>query len=275
MKFTLFLKTMLRLSARIADRILVVSEFTGRELQTLLQVPPERIRVIHNGPSSSFRELDPAERERELGRRPQIAALPRPFLLSAGHHLARKNFVRLVQAHEALANRGHLHHLVIVGPEGPATRPLEAAIRDSRHGSRVHRLDRLPDDDLCLLFNLAEAIVYPSIYEGFGLPVLEAFDAGVPLVASNLSSIPEVAGDAALLVDARSVPELAGALEAVLTRPELRRDLIARGRTRRQAFSWTTAAEKTAAALLELGAPPSRQGASWATALSTRTHDQA
>jgi glycosyltransferase involved in cell wall biosynthesis len=175
--------------------------------------------------------------------------LDRPYVLAVGTLEPRKNLERLIAAWASLPAtvRGD-HVLALVGPRGWDDAPILATARDA--GARL--LGRVGEDELRALYAGATAFAYPSLYEGFGLPVLEAMAAGTPVLTSALSSLPEVAGDAALLVDPTDTAAIAAALERLLTEPELASDLRARGRARAARFSWERTASETLALLREI-----------------------
>jgi len=165
-----------------------------------------------------------------------------PFILSAGAISPRKNAHRIIQALSRLAARMP-HHLVLVGGKGWSDEHVHEELDGSGIAHRVHLIGYAPDAQLKGLFAAASAYVHPSLYEGFGLTVLEAMAQDCPVVTSNVYSLPEVAGDAALLVDPTSVDEIAGAIEAVCLDDELAADLVGRGRERIKAFSWEDCAQ--------------------------------
>jgi glycosyltransferase involved in cell wall biosynthesis len=172
--------------------------------------------------------------------------LGRPYVLAVGTLEPRKNLERLIAAWGRLPPAlQDSHTLALVGPRGWDDAPILSAARAA--GAQL--LGGVTDDELRALYAGAAAFVYPSLYEGFGLPVLEAMAAGAPVITSNVSSLPEVAGDAALLVDPRDEAAIAEAIERVVTDPTLADDLRARGRPRAAAFSWARTARETLAVL--------------------------
>jgi glycosyltransferase involved in cell wall biosynthesis len=176
---------------------------------------------------------------------PERLGLDRPYVLAVGTIEPRKNLERLVEAWLILPEELRSRHLLaLVGPRGWD----DSAILAAAHGAGARLLGQVSDADLAALYAGSECFAYPSLQEGFGLPVLEAMSAGSPVVTSNTSSLPEVAGDAALLVDPRDARAIAGAIERLLTDPELAERLRAKGRSRAQAFSW----ERTAGETLQL-----------------------
>jgi glycosyltransferase involved in cell wall biosynthesis len=169
----------------------------------------------------------------------------RPYALFVGTLEPRKNLVRLVRAYRrAIARAGLPHRLVLAGPLGWRPRALLREISLDGPGDIILTGKRKPDD-LDALYRGADAFLYPSLYEGFGLPVLEAMGRGIPCVVSNVSSLPEVAGGAAIAVEPRSVAALAGAIERVLTDETESARLSAAGRARADQFSWEQTARMT------------------------------
>jgi glycosyltransferase involved in cell wall biosynthesis len=177
-----------------------------------------------------------------------------PFVLAIGTVEPRKNYPHLVSAFGAVAARHDDLSLVIAGPDGPARAETDAALESLERGIRQRVILAGPVSDRAKRGLLAGATVlaYPSLYEGFGFPVLEAMTAGVPVVAARAGSIPEVAGDAALLVEATDEEALAGALDQVVSDEELRRELVARGHDRVRAFSWSDTARALASCYRQL-----------------------
>lgn len=165
------------------------------------------------------------------------------YILCAGTIQARKNHIRLIQAFEQIAERIP-HTLVIAGRDGSGTEALDAYLA-AHPNARVRRIGYIPESDLAALYAGADALALVSLWEGFGLPLLEAMACGVPVVTSNVSALVEIAGDAAVTVDPRDVGSIADALLRVLTDAELRERLIAAGIERAQAFSWDAAARRT------------------------------
>ncbi|MBN1259886.1 MAG: glycosyltransferase family 4 protein [Anaerolineae bacterium] len=231
-----YLETAVPRSVARADHILADSEATRQDLITLMAVPPERVTVLYSGVSQHFGpEGAPEERARLIER---YGVGKRPYVLSVGTVQPRKNYVRLMEACDALAPKENVA-LVIVGRPAWLAEPIVAAAKQRPY---VHLLGFVEEADLPALYRQAEIFAFPSLYEGFGIPPLEAMACGVPVVASSASSVPEVVGDAGLLLDPTAVPAWTAALQALLDSGALRADLRARGRERVRQFTWERAA---------------------------------
>jgi len=211
-----------------AHGLIAVSEHTRQDTIRLLKIPPERITTIHSGVPETFFDAVPVGRER-------------PFVLYVGTIEPRKNLETLLDGWKQLkpSLRGEFE-LVFVGPVGWSAETTFARIR-----AEATYLGYVPEADLSGLVAGAAAFVYPSLYEGFGFPVVQAMAAGTPVITSNVSCLPEIAGDAALLIDPRSTAELTGAICRILQSETLRADLISRGRVRAQRYRWENCAEQS------------------------------
>jgi glycosyltransferase involved in cell wall biosynthesis len=229
--------------ARRADRVVAISATSARDVERLVGVPRERIDVVPLGYGTSQRvEPTPAY---EL--RSRLGLGDGPIVLNVAMQKVHKNQRALVQALPLVRAAVPGAQLVLPGAETPYAQELRAEAARQGVGEAVVFPGYVDDADLEGLYAAASAFVFPSLNEGFGLPVLEAMGRGVPVVTSSVSSLPEVAGDAALLVDPTSVDEIAHATTRVLTEPALRERLIADGRRRTEAFTWAKAAEGTLA----------------------------
>jgi GT2 family glycosyltransferase/glycosyltransferase involved in cell wall biosynthesis len=236
----------LAIGAQWATRVVVDSQAVRSEVISYLGVPAERIDVVPLGVDDRF--AWPVDLARRWEVRDRYHLSP-SYFLSVGKDFPHKNLTSLVRAFADL-RRHQLpsHELVLVGEAvWPATRPeLWALIRRLGVEDAVHFLEHVADDDLPVLYQLADALVFPSLLEGFGLPPLEAMAAGTPVVCSNQASLPEVVGDAGELVDARSSDQLAAAMLRVVENPAHRQSLIERGKLRASALSWAQTARLTA-----------------------------
>jgi alpha-1,3-rhamnosyl/mannosyltransferase len=222
--------------ARRAHRLIAVSESTRQDAIRVLGIAPDKITTIHSGIADAYFDppVDSVDKVRLR------YGLVRPFVLFVGTIEPRKNLDLLLDAFESLPLPLREHYqLVIAGPVGWNAEHTVKRLRMVRY------LGYIPEPDLAPLTAAAEVFVYPSLYEGFGFPVAQAMAAGVPVITSNVSSLPEIAGTAALLVDPRSQSELHTALARLLTSPELRISLAAAGRERARAFRWQECAAKS------------------------------
>jgi glycosyltransferase involved in cell wall biosynthesis len=232
-------------SLQRARHVLADSESTRRDLIELMNLPPDRITVIGAGVERRFRPVtDPASLAEVRAR----YRLPERFILGVSTLEPRKNFTGLIAAYNQLAE-AHPRlsadlHLVIAGGRGWLYDDIFAAAEASPVRQRIHFAGFVADEDLPALYSQAAAFAFPSHYEGFGIPVLEAMACGTPVVCADNSSLPEVAGDAALLVDAADVHGLAEAMHRLLVDSSLRERLIGRGFEQAKKFTWEEAARR-------------------------------
>jgi glycosyltransferase involved in cell wall biosynthesis len=240
-----------------ADRVIVNSQATSQDLQDLAGVDATRIRVVPLGVRACFRKL-PVEEDaggllRELG-------LDRDYILAVGALEPRKNLPRLLKAFHILRENYRIPHvLALAGPAGWSSDGILEAIRELRLEQAVRVTGFVEDRILNILYNRASVLVYPTLYEGFGLPPLEAMAAGCPVAVSNSSSIPEVVGDAGLYFDPEKPEEIASAVYRILDSPELRRRLVQSGLQRAQDFAWQKSAERVLAVYCEAREEKSRR----------------
>jgi glycosyltransferase involved in cell wall biosynthesis len=247
-KYSLYMRLMTRLASRSANRIIAVSHATKADLVQILRVPPSKIVVIHEAVGPEFSSPPSRHAVEDVAQR---YGLRSPYCLFVGNLEPRKNLPGLIQAFAQVRRRlgatGRAVQLVLAGTRAWLHTGIFRAVEEHGLGDAVVFTDYVPLADLPALYAGATCFVFPSLYEGFGLPVLEAMAAGAPVVAARAGSIPEVAGDAAVLVDARAPEELATAIEAVLTDATFRERLVARGRARAAMFEWNTVARETRA----------------------------
>ena len=235
----------IRAAVRRARRVVTVSRTTADDLMRLFGAEEGRIDVIPHGVHAEFLSAGDPERDEALRRR--LGVTP-PYLLHVGNHKPHKNAEGLLKAYQILQQRGRVAVPPLVMAGGfPRDGELAARAAAMGVGDRVRCLGTVERPELGALFRGASVFVYPTLYEGFGLPVLEAMACGVPVVAGDVAAVREVAGDAVVRVNPRDVVELAAAVRRVLEQGELRNDLRARGRARAQGFGWRRAAEATLA----------------------------
>lgn len=224
---------------RSADRIITISESTARDVHELLGIPRERITPVHLGVDPGFAPVSAVEQRRVRDH----YRLPRRFVLYVGNTMPHKNVERLVEA-IAIVRRAHPDVALVLGGAPDKHRgSVERAVARHGLGEAVTFLGKVPEADLPGLLSSAAAFAFPSLYEGFGLPVLEAMACGAPVVTSNRSSLPEVVGDAALMVEPTDVSAFASALGALLDDERYASDLGRRGIARARQFTWRRCAE--------------------------------
>ena len=236
--------------AQKADKIIAVSESTKSDLVNLYGIKPEKIKVIYSGVGNQFKpEVGPcfAEPLLRCGQnevRPLINDLwDKKFILYFGTIEPRKNLVGLIKAFELLKDKDI--KLVIAGTKGWLYQDIFKAANQSKRKKDIIFTGFVKEEDKPYLYNLAQSFVYPSFFEGFGFPPLEAMACGIPTIVSANSSLPEVVGDAALMVNPKNIDELAWAMEESLTNNQLRERLIKKGLAQVQKFSWQKCAKKT------------------------------
>ncbi|MGC9947473.1 MAG: glycosyltransferase family 1 protein [Bryobacteraceae bacterium] len=244
-------RLLLRRGLLRAKRIIAVSEATRRDVHDALAIPADRIRVAYNAPNPDFFRPAEAGHARRILERYQIDY---PFLLYAGNIRPQKNIPRLVEAFAVARERLSRHpvyrdlHLLIIGDEISRYPSVRRAVIQTRVEKAVRFLGFVPFEALRVFFESAALFVFPSLYEGFGLPPLEAMASGTPVVASNAGALAEVLGDAALLVNPENVFEIARAIQEALLDEDLRGELIAKGKAQAARYSW----ERTAREVLEV-----------------------
>jgi glycosyltransferase involved in cell wall biosynthesis len=263
-----------------ADRVIAVSNATCRDVESVLGIPASRVRVVYNAPDPAFhapagttlapvngegsdhRTNAPPEIQRVLDR----YRIQHPFLLYVGRTNPHKNIPRLVEAFAVLRGEIQDHplyqdlRLLIIGDEISRHPALRHAVIQSRVEDSVRFLGFVPIDTLRTFYQAASAFVFPSLYEGFGLPPLEAMACGTPVVCSHVSSLPEVVGSAAEIVNPENVFDIARGMKEVLLDQNLRRTLVERGFEQARRFSWERTARQVLDAYEEIGSYKSRPG---------------
>lgn len=238
----LTIRLMLPLVARRASAIITVSQHSCSELTRVLRLPPEKLYVVYEAPAPRFR---PISDEACLTSLRQKYKLPDDFILFVGTLEPRKNLTRLVRALARARDHGLSHHLVLAGPSGWMTGEFYKEVESLGLKDVVHHLGYVPVEDLPALFSMATLFAFPSLYEGFGLPPLEAMACGTPVLTSNRSSMAEICGDAAYLVEPESEESIAEGLCTLLADADLRQMLRRRGLAHAAQFSWQRAARET------------------------------
>jgi glycosyltransferase involved in cell wall biosynthesis len=245
--FTSFRAMQLRLTVRrtvkAASCVLTPSEFSKRRILDAYKLSDDKVVVLPNGVSSVFHPV-----ARETAQRSMRTSLPPlPFILTVGDLQPRKNHLGLIHAFEDLiaAHPVLPHHLLVVGKETWYSPTIRAAAKKSQVADRIHFTGFVDDEEVRRLYGACDLFVYPSFYEGFGLPILEAMACGRAVACSNTSAMPEVADSAALLFDPSSRRDLVFAMRDLLLNPELRQRMERLGVQRAASFSWTSSASKT------------------------------
>jgi len=227
-----------------SKKIITISKSSKEDLLQHFSADQSKVIVVHCGVDSSF-TCPPSQRELDNIR--SKYGLPHEFILYVGTLEPRKNLPRLLRAYAMLLAAGYGEKLVIAGSKGWQYHDIFTSVEELGLSEHVMFTEYVPDEDLACLYRLAKLFVYPSLYEGFGLPVLEAMASGVPVVTSNTSSLPEIVGSAGILVDPYDEKALMGAMASVLSDSALRTRLIEEGLQRSSRFTWRDAAEKTLA----------------------------
>lgn len=234
-------RPLMHVAIRRATAIVTVSHSARRDLLRLHGVPPDRVSVVHEAASPVFRPIADRARLDDIRAR---YSLPERFILYVGTIEPRKNLMRLMTAFANARKAAVRHHLVCVGPYGWASRDLSGHIERLGIRDAVHFTGYVPFEDLPAIYNLGDFLAFPSLYEGFGLPVVEAMASGIPVLTSNTSSLREIAGDAAATIDPTDTDAMSAAIHRLATDSDLRRELSDLGLRRARRFSWTQTARE-------------------------------
>ncbi len=224
----------IRRSLAYVDGIITVSEASKRDILRFYQIPDDRVHVIYNGVAPEFSPRPRCEVESAM-RRYRISG---PYILSVGALQERKNLATLFRAYRQLLENGVRHQLVIVGKEAWRTEGTFRALRELGLEEQVVLTGFVDDADLPAIYSGADVFVFPSLYEGFGLPPLEAMACGTPVITANTSSLPEIVGDAGVLVDATDVQGFMAGIQTILDDTSRRHQLAQSGLERASVFSW-------------------------------------
>jgi glycosyltransferase involved in cell wall biosynthesis len=240
----------IRYSVRSAARVIAVSENTKQDLMRLYRVAGEKVQVVYEGCGQREGE---AQGRADKGKSEVIlplTAYPQPYLLFIGRLETRKNIVRMIEAFEQFKEKTGLPHvLVLAGKPGFGYEKIKDQISKSTYQKAIQEVGYVSESEKWQLLRGADVFLFPSLYEGFGLPVIEAQSVGVPVITSETSSLPEIAGEGALFVDPFDPAALAQAMETLATDPEKRADIIEKATYNVSRFSWATCARRVASLL--------------------------
>ncbi len=237
-------RVMIPIAAKFSWRDLTVSDFTAGRMRDLLHIRPEKIRVIKEGVEPHFRKITDKKKRSNVIRKFNLRT---PFFFYAGSLSPRKNMFNLVQAFIKIRDRVP-HTIYFTGGDSWRDSDVSRIIADNNLRERIITLGYLSEEDLVLMYNLADCYLYPSLYEGFGLPILEAQACGCPVITSSVSSCPEVAGKGAVYVDPDSVDDIAAAMISIVTDKKLRAAVVKNGSANCRRYTW----DKTARQILAL-----------------------
>ena len=237
-----YLRSTIQASLKRSARVIAVSNSTKRDLIRLFDVPEEKIRVVHPGIDESFIPVAPNLLEEIRAK----YSLTSPFILFVGAIEPRKNLASLIAVYNALVRESLINHsLVIAGARGWSSEPIFKLVQELGMDGKVIFTGEVAEEELPALYSAADLFVFPSLYEGFGFPPLEAMACGTPTIVSDVSSLPEIVGDAALKVTPQKHKELAETIRAVLENYTLQHELVAKGLQQAKKFSWKKTAKET------------------------------
>ena len=229
-------------SAKVADHIITVSEFSKKQIVEVLRVPPEKVMVTYN----AVKKI--AERPSDLNELAKKYRIVQPYILGLSSQSPHKNIAGLIKAFELLKGKGYRDlKLVLAGHRSARVTELEQVLLRTPFRDDIFFTGYVPDRVLAGLYTHAEVFVFPSFYEGFGIPILEAFLYGAPVACSKVAALPEIAGNAAMYFDPNNIESMANVLDYLLTHEDYRKVLITRGKERVALFTWEETARKTLA----------------------------
>ena len=244
-KVLLRMKVLMPWSCRRAHHIITISESSKRDIVELYRVEPERVTVTYPGASENCQQMEPGQAQARLR---QAYGIESPFVLYVGNLEPRKNLSRLLEAFAQLKRKDRIaHKLVIVGQKAWLYDEIFETLRTNSLEQQVILTGYVPSADLPVFYNAASLMIYPSLFEGFGLPVIEAMACGTPVITSYGSSLEEIASGAAVLIDPYSISSIAAAIEKVANSSDIQRDLRKAGLVRAAGFSFRKMAEQTRA----------------------------
>lgn len=240
-----YITRVLSILIRQLTQVITVSESSKKDIVNYAGVSESRVHVIPNAVDTAFYTVRDPERSAQIVRERYGIIPPYILYISRIEHPG-KNHIRLIQAFQELKKREDIpHQLVLAGSDWDRAGEVHAAASSSVYANDIRFTEFVPTGDLPFFYNAADLFIFPSLYEGFGLPILEAMACGVPVACSNLSSMPEVAGDAAVLFDPYDRESMINALLTILTNPSVAQTCRQRGLKRCQTFSWTNSARRT------------------------------
>ena len=240
----LYMRLSIRFSVRAASRVIAVSENTKRDLVRLYGVPPEKVSVIYEGASENNFQFPISNFQ--SNHKSQFPKTEKPYLIFVGRLEERKNVARIIEAFELLKQENHIpHELVLVGKPGYGYEKIWRKIQDTKY--KIHELGYVSEEEKRRLLAGADIFLFPTLYEGFGLPVLEAQAAGIPVVTSDTSSLPEIAGSGAVFVDPLSSESIAAGIAGLLSDDGKRSAIIRKGLENAARFDWKKCAYSIAA----------------------------
>lgn len=235
---SLYMRFMIKNSCKRADKIIAVSENTKRDIVQLLNIKEEKIKIIYEGVEDKFTKVT---EEKKLKNIKEKYNLPDRFILNTGSITPRKNILNLIKAFNRISNDNKGIHLVLTGGIGWKNSKETDLINNH---PRIKKTGHVDSQDMPALYSLAELLIYPSVYEGFGLPIIEAQSCGCPVISSNTSSLVEVGGDSVYYINPNNEKDISEAMLKVITSKELKEELIKKGNTNIKRFSWEKAANE-------------------------------
>jgi glycosyltransferase involved in cell wall biosynthesis len=238
-----YFQTMIPLCSKVADMVLTISKSTSKDLLSYVNINPSKVKVTYLAASSTLKNEND---KMILSATSEKYKLPTKFILFLGVLEPRKNVAGLIKAYAKIDSKTD-YHLVIAGSSGYGWNNKEVydIVDRFKLRKKVHFIGTVDEADKAALYSLAECFVYPSFYEGFGIPVLEAMACKTPVITSNVSSLPEVGGDAAIFVNPADMNSLVLAINKVLEKPKLRYKMVEKGMENIKKFTWEQTAEKT------------------------------
>lgn len=235
------LKNWTKYSVEKAQKIIAVSTTTKKDLIKFYQIPETKIDIVHNG----FYSVIPSESRRKVGRSREISKIEKPYILYVGTIQPRKNLIILIEAFNLLLKEKPEYSLIIAGKKGWLYQPIFQKVKELNLEDKIIFTGYIIDEEKTELCANASLFVLPSLYEGFGIPILEAMNFGCPVIASSTSSLPEIGEDACLYFDPKNANELKNKMIEVLANEFLRQQLINKGKKRVQLFSWDKCGKQT------------------------------